>query len=192
MKLEIKADGEFWMSLSDFVRNFDSLEVCNLTADSLREPPKPWTISVQHDSWKAGVNAGGRPSYKDSFYKNTQYHVTLKDHDTDDDKLASTVIELMQKDRRSNRHLGYDNLAIGFVVYRVPAGTSLPLSDQDMDIDGDLLVGTSGEYASARSVVRRFALKPGDYVIVPTTWEPNEEAEYMLRIFTEAAHDVTQ
>lgn len=33
-------------------------------------------------------------------------------------------------------------------------------------------------------VTGRFRFPPGNYVIVPSTFEPNEEAEFMLRIYT--------
>ena len=36
-----------------------------------------------------------------------------------------------------------------------------------------------------RETVQRFYLKPGPYVIVPSTLEPEQEAEFMLRVFSE-------
>ena len=36
-----------------------------------------------------------------------------------------------------------------------------------------------------RETVKRFYLKPGPYVIVPSTLEPEKEAEFMLRVFSE-------
>lgn len=40
-------------------------------------------------------------------------------------------------------------------------------------------------YQYNREVTRRFDLTPGTYVIIPSTFRPHEEAEFMLRIYTE-------
>ncbi|KAH9519603.1 hypothetical protein Btru_003121 [Bulinus truncatus] len=40
-----------------------------------------------------------------------------------------------------------------------------------------------------REVTKRFTLKPGTYVIIPCTYNPDEEAEFILRVFTEAEAD---
>lgn len=185
MGLVMDSDGEFWLSLSDFVRNFDSVEICNLTADSLREPKKTWAVSLAHSKWKRDVTAGGRPELP-TFWKNPQFQLKVEDHDEDDDKLASFIVELLQKDRR-RRRLPY--LAIGFVVYRVPSGAKLPL-DRDHLSRADP-VGAVKEYVNSRMVVRRFKLQPGSYVVIPTTWAANEEGDFMLRVFSEAASNIS-
>ena len=38
-----------------------------------------------------------------------------------------------------------------------------------------------------RDVSGRFKLRPGNYLIVPSTFKPNQEGDFMLRVFTEQA-----
>ena len=52
------------MEFSDFMHNFDSLEICNLTPDSPVEMPKQWNTAEYHGRWQRGFNAGGRPKYR--------------------------------------------------------------------------------------------------------------------------------
>ena len=43
----------------------------------------------------------------------------------------------------------------------------------------------SDNFVNARENVGRHKLKPGHYVIVPSTFEPNEEGDFLLRLFSE-------
>lgn len=43
----------------------------------------------------------------------------------------------------------------------------------------------SGIYVHYREIVKRFALPPGYYVVIPSTFHPHEEANFMLRMYTE-------
>ena len=43
----------------------------------------------------------------------------------------------------------------------------------------------SSQYINSREVTGRYELKPGKYCVVPTTFEPNEVADFVLRIFSE-------
>ena len=47
----------------------------------------------------------------------------------------------------------------------------------------------SGMYSPYREMVRRFELPPGYYVIIPSTFRPDEEAEFILRLYTEKEVD---
>ncbi|VDK39907.1 unnamed protein product [Gongylonema pulchrum] len=79
------------------------------------------------------------------------------------------------------RHEGIENLAIGFAIY-------------DMGDHGERLTkayfqqhkscARSAAFINLREVSGRFRIAPGNYVIVPSTFEPNEEAEFMLRVYT--------
>lgn len=48
-------------------------------------------------------------------------------------------------------------------------------------------VARSPVFINMREVCGRHKLKPGHYVIIPCTFNPNEEAKFMLRIFSERA-----
>lgn len=45
-------------------------------------------------------------------------------------------------------------------------------------------------YSNLREVTGRHKLKPGHYVIVPTTDAPNIECEFLIRIFSEQLHQM--
>ena len=45
----------------------------------------------------------------------------------------------------------------------------------------------SNDYNPGRQVNTRVKLTPGTYVIIPTTYKPNMEADFLLRIFSEKA-----
>jgi len=178
--LVVDHDGEFWIEMTDFIDNFDSIEICNLTADSLREPQKSWAISTVHSKWRRNKTAGGRPELS-TFWQNPQFQLTVSDHDEDDDKMASIVVEILQKNRR---RLNVPYLAIGFAIYRISPGTKVPLDKAYLShTDPD---GAVDQYINTRTVNKRFTLEPGSFVIIPTAWNANEEGEFMLRVFSEA------
>ncbi|CAK1549400.1 unnamed protein product [Leptosia nina] len=192
-------DGEFWMAFKDFSQHFDRLEICNLNPDSLdpEECPegctKKWEMSVFEGEWVRGVTAGGCRNYLESFWKNPQYIVTLTDPDEDDEENKCTIIvALMQKNRRSQRHQGLECLTIGFAVYRLPDYGHVP---KPLDINFfkyNASVGRSQAFINLREVSARFKFEPGRYVIVPSTFEPNEEGEFLLRVFSEKDNNMTE
>ncbi|XP_014666381.1 PREDICTED: calpain-B-like isoform X1 [Priapulus caudatus] len=184
MGLIHRDDGEFWMEFNDFVKHFNEVTICNLTADSLSDPPRSWSTNVLHSRWRKGFSAGGRPKYRDTSWTNPQFVLEVRDSDEDDDKLASFVIELMQKDRRRMRHIGYDNITQGFVIYELTKDYHVPLPKHFFD--NNQWVASCDYYINQRSVIKRFKLVPGRYVVVPSTWEPEEEADFMLRVFSES------
>ena len=49
--------------------------------------------------------------------------------------------------------------------------------------------GTSGTFTNAREVQKRFDLNPGRYIILPCAFNPGEEGDFLLRIFTEKSSE---
>ncbi|XP_047999752.1 calpain-A isoform X2 [Leguminivora glycinivorella] len=192
-------DGEFWMSFKDFCTHFSRVEICNLNPDSMdpEECPegctKKWEMSVFEGEWVRGVTAGGCRNYLESFWRNPQYTVTLTDVDEDDDDNKCTIIvALMQKNRRSQRHQGLECLTIGFAVYRLPDYGHVP---KPLDINFfkyNASVGRSQAFINLREVSARFKLPPGTYVIVPSTFEPDEEGEFLVRVFSEKSNNMAE
>ncbi|XP_028967496.1 calpain-A [Galendromus occidentalis] len=191
--LTFDADGEFWMSMRDFERNFHYVEICNLGPDALTEEmltdssAKKWEVAVYEGSWVAGATAGGCRNYLDTHWVNPQYFITLEDPDEDDDDDECTmIVALMQKNRRAMRTLGGGLfLTIGFAIYRVndPNGVEKPMGLSFFKYTQS--AGRSHTFINSREVTTRFKFPPGTYCIVPSTFEPNQTGDFLLRVFTE-------
>lgn len=197
--LTFSADGEFWMSYKDFVNHFMKLDICNLNPDSLNEESlrdcsiRKWEVSAFEGSWTKNCTAGGCRNFLDTFATNPQYRIVLEDVDEDDDEeLCTLIVALMQKNRRSQRNMGAESLTIGFSVYRLKNPDSLPKPLPKEFFKYNASVARSPSFINLREVSARFKLPPGTYCVVPSTFDPNEEGDYLLRIFTEKKNDTSE
>jgi len=184
--LSFDNDGEFWMSFQDFITNFQKLEICNLGPDEVTSevnPKKRWEKTQQDGGWKARVNAGGCRNYIDTFWTNPQYRIHVVDPDDDDDQDEGTVlIGLMQKNRRKLRKEGTDMLTMGYAIYKLKDATG-PLDMRFFKTNQ--MTSKSPAFINLREVCGRHKLAPGHYCVVPSTFEPNQKGEFLMRIFTE-------
>ncbi|XP_039860095.1 calpain-9 [Simochromis diagramma] len=174
-------DGEFWMEFEDFKRNYDKVEICNMSPDSLTEDTKhQWAVNVFEGNWIRGSTAGGCRNYIDTFWSNPQFKLLL--NDADGDNTCSVVIALMQKNRRKLRKEGLDLETIGFAVYEAPEGED-HVGKDFFRYNGSK--ARSRTYINMREVAERFTLPPGNYLLVPTTFQPHHEADFLIRVFSE-------
>ncbi|XP_015196265.2 calpain-1 catalytic subunit [Lepisosteus oculatus] len=177
-------DGEFWMEVSDFQRNFNMMEVCHLSDSTLSGPgavTRPWECATHHGSWVPGISAGGPPSVAGRYWLNPQFRMTLLEEDDDPSDPALTcsfLVALMQKHQRQKGV----TLDIGLHIYQVSTN-KMYLPSWDL-ARAQPLIGTP-QYNQQREVVIRSALAPGHYIIIPSTSMANQEGEFVLRVYTE-------
>nr|XP_045378493.1 calpain-9 [Camelus bactrianus] len=175
-------NGEFWMAFRDFRAHFDKVEVCNLTPDALgEEAVHRWEVTVHQGSWVRGSTAGGWRNFLDTFWTNPQIKLSLTEKD-DGREECTFLVALMQKDRRKLKRFGASVLTIGYAIYQCPG--------QDEHLNKDFFRyhasrARSKVFINLREVSDRFSLPPGDYILIPSTFEPHQEADFCLRIFSE-------
>uniref|UniRef100_A0A8D3ED77 Calpain-2 catalytic subunit n=1 Tax=Scophthalmus maximus TaxID=52904 RepID=A0A8D3ED77_SCOMX len=180
-------DGEFWMSFFDFLRQYSRLEICNLTPDALTgDEYKKWAESEFEDTWRRGVSAGGCRNYPNSFWMNPQFIIKLDevDDDPDDGEEGCTVIVgLMQKNKRRKRKLGEDMETVGFY-----SGQRQVHLKKNFFLN-NCSAARSETFINLREVSSHFCLPPGEYLIIPSTFEPNKNGDFYVRVFSEKQAD---
>ncbi|XP_030007141.1 calpain-5 [Sphaeramia orbicularis] len=174
----VQDDGEFWMTFDDFVSNFTDLILCRLINTSYLSFHKTWEEAVMRGSWRRHDDplqnrAGGCSNNKHSFLQNPQYVFDVKKPEDE------VLICLQQKDRRASlRHGRGENLAIGFDIHRVELNRTFRMHTPQQKVGGSI-------YINSRSVFLRVDLMEGRYVIIPTTFDPGLEGDFLLRVFTD-------
>ncbi|XP_039424312.1 calpain-2 catalytic subunit isoform X3 [Corvus cornix cornix] len=184
-------DGEFWMAFNDFLRHYSRLEICNLTPDTLASDRyKKWSLLKLDGNWRRGATAGGCRNYPNTFWTNPQYLIKLEEEDEDPDDPeggCTFLIGLIQKHRRKQRKMGEDMHTIGFAIYEVPPEFS---GQTNIHLSKNFFLTNkarekSNTFINLREVLNRFKLPAGEYIIVPSTFEPNKNGDFCLRVFSE-------
>ncbi|XP_041863849.1 calpain-5-like [Melanotaenia boesemani] len=178
--ITVEDDGEFWMSFTDWCKCFTDADVCRLINTSLISTEKTWHEFVHFGSWTKNSDpllnrCGGCSNQKQTFLQNPQY---LLDVTKEADEF---LFSLQQRDMKIHRKIGQgENLTIGFSVFKVELNRKYRMHD----ILTQQSVVTS-TYINARTVFMRCTLPQGRYVIIPTTFKPLMEGDYMLRVYTD-------
>uniref|UniRef100_A0A671WTC6 Zgc:136872 n=1 Tax=Sparus aurata TaxID=8175 RepID=A0A671WTC6_SPAAU len=187
MCLSVFDDGEYWMPLKAFCEFYSDLDICCLCPDFLDGSSScHWKTSFYEGRWVAGTTAGGCMNNRDSFWTNPQFRVKI-------DKLLSDcsagpdeknmLVSLMQKPDKRNRRL-VKNLHIGFSVFEVSIAQRGKFPASFFNTHAP--IAQTKAYMNAREVMAFLMLKPGEYLIVPSTFNANETASFILTILSKA------
>lgn len=192
-------EGEFWMSFDDFYANFDTVQFCHLSPDSYseeilkleRDDRISWKLIAYHDEWVSGKSAGGCGNNNSMLYwTNPQFLIKLAQADAYDKK-CTIIVSLMQKYTREKRLQTYGQPAEEFMQFRLFKVINPTDALESIESGKKLVahqlerVDNSGDYINKRDVVKRFRVPPGDYLIIPSLYEPYKEGQFLLRIFSE-------
>lgn len=170
--LKFEKDGEFWMCLSDFVKNFTNVDICHFVNTSIFSLKKRWWESILHGEWHVSGRCGGGDWNSNTFLKNPQYVFDIAEPQ---DRI---MIALEQHDiTKPNEQQGIKLNTIGFYLMKVEENRKYRVH-----VNGELVF--KSEYVKSRSVFGSAELKKGRYVLFPTTKDAGETGKFMLRLYT--------
>uniref|UniRef100_A0A8C5BXL1 Calpain 2, (m/II) large subunit b n=1 Tax=Gadus morhua TaxID=8049 RepID=A0A8C5BXL1_GADMO len=176
-------DGEFWMSFTEFMRHYSRIEICTLTPDTILDDSiKHWSVGKFDGTWRKGSTAGGCRNNPYTFWTNPQFVIKLNEEDDDPEdgeEGCSVVLGLIQKNRRKMRKSGEDMHTIGFAIYEFHGQTQVHL-DKNFFLS-HAQKARSETFINLREVSTRFKLPPGEYLVVPSTYEAHLNGDFCIR-----------
>ena len=151
---------------------------------------------MHKSKWIPGSTAGGGLSKNQEYWKNPQFlfHLYEKDvnkENNNNNNKVDVVISLMQIPAVSKETTISHEFKINYFIYQVKKSIQFPDYQPDYRFANVSPVHlTKVEQALAfhndyREVCVRFSLEPGNYVVIPSTFEPYQESDFLIRIFTE-------
>uniref|UniRef100_A0A3P9L7D1 Calpain catalytic domain-containing protein n=1 Tax=Oryzias latipes TaxID=8090 RepID=A0A3P9L7D1_ORYLA len=175
-------DGEFWMTLEDFCKLYSDLDICGMDPNFLDETPCQWKTSVHEGRWVPGTTAGGCMNNKETFWTNPQFRVQITGEFSEKVDGKNTFVSLIQKPDKRKRHL-VKNQHIGFSIFEVTQQYKAQIGKFPASFfSTQRPVAQTKTFMNAREVMEFIRLKPGEYLIVPSTFKPNESASFLLTI----------
>ncbi|XP_034054520.1 calpain-1 catalytic subunit-like [Gymnodraco acuticeps] len=188
-KCEDRNDGEFWMDLEDFCRHFSMLFICCENPNFIDGDVNcQWQSQTYDGKWTAGRSAGGSLSNR-SFETNPQYRMKVNIIDKSEKEDKNIVLTLMQKPRQENRKR-QSTYPIGISVFKIPPGTTSGRLSINQLYQLQRQKDTQ-MYTYARELVEMHSMEPGEYLIVPSTMDPYQSADFILTIFSKTDAQIT-
>uniref|UniRef100_T1JH14 Calpain catalytic domain-containing protein n=1 Tax=Strigamia maritima TaxID=126957 RepID=T1JH14_STRMM len=164
LDVENLLDNEFWMPFDEFASTFTHLELVHLDSETSKDEPSlrsrcAWQMRMWQSAWQKGVTAGGCRNNSDTFHINPQFHLMLSD-------MEEVIISL-------NQHCILEPKVIGYTLYQLPKNNADNIDKSFYKKNKSFV---NSQYTNSRQVTHRCQLEQGGYVIIPTTFEPGQEA----------------
>jgi hypothetical protein len=159
-------DGSFWMQLEDFQHYYSRLFVCRLYSDAVGDQ---YFRYMMHGQW-SGRSAGGC-SNNSTWKDNPQFGLTV--HES-----ANICVSLTQQDVRMLNN-SRDEYHVGFGVYK-----STDNSKKKTHASSAEQICKSGSFLQKREVLCEWNFGPGQYVIVPSTFEAGQSCKFTIVVYS--------
>uniref|UniRef100_UPI00358FBE07 calpain-5-like isoform X1 n=1 Tax=Myxine glutinosa TaxID=7769 RepID=UPI00358FBE07 len=176
MKVTVNNDGEFWMSMEDWCREFTDAIVCRMPHKAWFSLRKNWQEATIFGEWSPHPevlkNRAGGCGNHPSHLQNPQYAFEVSGGGTE------FMFYLEQEERAFSRSSRTQKLTIGFEIFKVELNRRFRIHGHASSI-------CRSEFINSRAVFRRQTLSHGRYVLVPCTFEPGQAERFLLRIFSE-------
>eukprot|EP00163_Fabomonas_tropica_P001464 TRINITY_DN110_c0_g1_i1.p1 TRINITY_DN110_c0_g1~~TRINITY_DN110_c0_g1_i1.p1 ORF type:complete len:1356 (+),score=541.37 TRINITY_DN110_c0_g1_i1:948-5015(+) len=171
---EFSDDGTFWMSVEDFLANFNKLYICRLYQDQVGDT---WRKNEFHGKWNTALS-GGSVNNAETWLQNPQFSIKIPEQQEGEGK-ARVFVALSQEDIRPTGLTEF-NTAIG--MYVLKNGEEGGARRDELDDPEDVLY--SAQYEYGRSVSTEFIIEEGqEYIIMPTTYEPGQKGKFLLTVY---------
>ncbi|XP_022063832.1 calpain-1 catalytic subunit-like [Acanthochromis polyacanthus] len=182
--LKVRDDGEFWMTLEDLCTYFEELDICCDSPNFVDDDAVcQWNCSVKEGRWEAGKSAGGGDYDTEGFWTNPQYRLTVKEIKGGNNILLS-LLQKPDEEYRSKVVYYY----IGFTIYKVPSGAPKGrLSSSDLK---DAPPPKESIMDKKREKIEMHSLEPGEYLIIPSTYDPGKTASFIITVYSKAETEI--
>ncbi|XP_071101905.1 calpain-9-like [Haliotis cracherodii] len=176
-----KDDGEFWICLDDFLQYFVQTAICALTPDFNEDgQPDPLNHVLKIFSEWQGDRAAGKGFSLNERLNNPRLAFTVrgicgmvmktpKYKDLTREGYVPIVVQLVQK----AEHLDYQSIRCD--VFKMHSNGKCT---QIHDTEG------KDDYFQDLQCIFRYNLKEGNYFVVPSTENPRNEREFLVRLFS--------
>jgi len=160
-------DGTFWMAYGDFCHQFTRMFICRLYNDAFGAQFYRYMLPGE---W-AGHSAGGCTNNLQLWKNNPMYGITARA------KTLCTIC-VTQEDSRLLKG-ARDEYPIAFSVF-----SSKDNSKRIEAFTAASRVATTGVYEPTREVMVEQEFSPGQYIIVPTTFDPGCQAKFWVVVYS--------
>ncbi|XP_044019244.1 calpain-A-like [Aphidius gifuensis] len=189
-ELQIQVDGESWILYEDFIDYFETVEICNLTPNSVIGDIYTVTTNKKLSlSAKEGIFMGGTSSkvvkVNDVLTMKPQYRIVLTEPDEgqENDNTCSILISLSLKYQRDLENFISTKLDITILSFNETEENKLQKPLRNYLLHGpsysNYITSMSGQLSN------RLTLKLGTYYILPSIRNNIKGATFYLQIMSE-------